>query len=95
MKMNHNGNAMTTGAKIDRINLKHAVRMFVKNNVLPGAESKAGYVVAHAEKSGQEYFIARNGRMSRAQVAKIARENAERVLLTEEIYDRLVVVMKV
>lgn len=93
MKMT-NGNAMTTGAKYDRINLKHAVRD-LKNRKLRGATMTAHYAMAPAAHSGQVYLISYGNLENRAKVARIAlsKANSHELIWSGELYGRTVAVI--
>ncbi|MBQ0108265.1 MAG: hypothetical protein KBS34_04015 [Phascolarctobacterium sp.] len=94
MKMTHNGNTMTTGAKYDRINLKHAVRD-LKSRKLKGATMTAHYAMAPAAHSGQVYIISHNNSENAAIVQRIAIAKAMtgELIWSGELYGRTVAVI--
>lgn len=94
MKMT-NGITMTTGAKYDRINLKHAVRDFRKYRRLTGATMTAHYAIVPAAHSGQVYLISHGHIENCAKVARIAaaKARAGELIWVGELYGRTVAVV--
>lgn len=94
MKMTHNGNTMTTGAKYDRINLKHAVRD-LQSRRLKGATMTAHYAIAPAGHSGQVYLISHNNHENIAKVQRIAQIKSltNELVWAGEVYGRMVAVI--
>lgn len=85
----------TTGARFDKINVKHAVKEFIKNKALPNAlESKRGYIAVSAAHSGQCYVISKGGPVNAAWVKRMALEKGADCIWCGEIYGRMVAVIK-